>query len=219
LLLKLQQSLLDLRQPLLKLEQPLLKVQQSLLTRGQSLPARSYSHPSNLLRWRTRPGNCFPPATGSRANFVMRNPSSSRSPAGRRYWAILVAAILCAACRHQSPEQDLLDKADPAGSWIATLQMTGEKWTANSVPTSFVKTTWQAAREDLQQAAQDAAQSKARPEVRDSLRQLISETRAAGFSLLQATEVNNRPEAARQAGRLAALGKQFEAWKKSVGPP
>lgn len=138
---------------------------------------------------------------------------------GRRYRAIFVAAVLLAACRHPSPEQDLVDKADPAASWISTLQMTGEKWIANSVPTSFVKTTWQSAREDLQQTAQDAADSKARPEVRDPLRRLIAETRAAGFSLFQATEANDRPGAARQAGRLAELRKQFEAWKKSVGPP
>jgi hypothetical protein len=149
----------------------------------------------------------------------MRNISSRRSPARRRYRAIFVAAALLAGCRHPSPEQELLDKADPAGSWIATLQMTGEKWIANSVPTSFVKTTWQAAKEDLQQTARDAARSKARPEVRDPLRQLIAETLAAGFSLRQATEANDRPEAARQAVRLAVLGKQFEEWKKSVGPP
>lgn len=149
----------------------------------------------------------------------MRNPTPRRLPAIRRYGAIFVAAALLAACQHKSPEQELLDKADSAGSWIATLQMAGEKWTANSVPTSFVKTTWQAAREDLQQNAQDAANSMARPEVRDPLRRLIAETRAAGFSLLQATEANDRPGAARQAGRLAELRKQFEAWKKSVGPP
>jgi hypothetical protein len=149
----------------------------------------------------------------------MRNPSSRRSPAGRRYRAIFAAAALLAACRHQTPEQELVDKADPAGSWISTLQMTGEKWVANSVPTSFVKTTWQAAREDLEQTAQDAARSKARPEVRDPLRRLVAETRAAGFGLLHATEANDRSEAARQASRLAVLRKQFESWKKSVGPP
>jgi len=149
----------------------------------------------------------------------MRNLSSSRSPVGRRYRAIFLAAALFAACRHQTPEQDLADKADPAASWIATLQMTGEKWIANSVPTAFVKTTWQAAREDLQQAARDAADSKARPEVRDPLRRLIADTRTAGFSLLQATEANDRPGAARQASRLRDIQKQFEAWKKSVGAP
>ncbi|HEV7784308.1 MAG TPA: hypothetical protein VGQ28_03160, partial [Thermoanaerobaculia bacterium] len=135
----------------------------------------------------------------------MRTISSRRSPAGRRYRAVFAALALLTACQHKSPEQELADKADPAASWISTLQMVGEKWTANSVPTSFVKTTWQAAREDLKQNAQDAAESKARPEVRDPLRRLIAETRAAGFSLLQATEANDRPGAARQAGRLAEL--------------
>ena len=149
----------------------------------------------------------------------MRNILSRRSPDGRRYRAILVAAALFVACRHPSPEQDLADKADPAASWISALQMAGETWIANSVPTSFVKTTWQAAREDLQQAAQDAAESKARPEVRDPLRRLIAETRAAGFSLLQAAEANDRPGAAREARRLAGLRRQFEAWKKGVSPP
>lgn len=149
----------------------------------------------------------------------MRNISSRRLPAGRCYRVIFVAAALLAACRHQTPEQDLLDKADPAGSWIATLQMTGEKWIANSVPTSFVKTTWQAAREDLQQTTEDAADSKAPPQVRDPFLRLIAETRAAGFGLLQAAEAGDRSAASRQAARLAGLKKQLEAWKKSVGPP
>src|SRR6476659_2394850 len=149
----------------------------------------------------------------------MRNPSSRRSPAGRRYRAIFAAAALFAACRHQTPEQELVDKADPAGSWISTLQMAGEKWVAKSVPTSFVKTTCKAADEDLDQAAQEAKRSKARPEVRDPLRQLIAETQAAGLKLRQAAEANDRAEVARQAGRLAVLRKQFEGWKKSVGPP
>jgi hypothetical protein len=149
----------------------------------------------------------------------MRNPSSRRSLAVRRSWAIFAAAALLAACQHKSPEQELLDKADLAGSWIATLQMAGEKWVANSVPASFVKTTCKAADEDLDQAGQDAAKSKARPGMRDPLRELISQARAAGNSLRQAAEANDRPEAARQAGRLAALRQRFEEWKKSVSPP
>jgi hypothetical protein len=149
----------------------------------------------------------------------MQNIPLRRSPAGRRCRAILVAAALFASCRHKSPEQELLDKADPAGSWIATLQMAGEKWGANSVPASFVKTTCEAADEDLDQAGQETAKSKARPEVRDPLHQLISLTRVADANLYQAVAANDRPEAARQAGRLAALRQRFEAWKKSVSPP
>jgi hypothetical protein len=132
---------------------------------------------------------------------------------------ILMATGAVFACQHKSPEQELLDKAEPAGSWIPTLQMAGEKWVANSVPASFVKTTCKAADKDLDQAAQEAAKSKARPEVREPLRQLISETRAAGAGLRKAAEANDRPEVSRQAGQLAALRQRFEAWKKGVGPP
>ncbi|HEV7505173.1 MAG TPA: hypothetical protein VGS07_09695 [Thermoanaerobaculia bacterium] len=149
----------------------------------------------------------------------MRNVSSRRSPAGRHCGAIFVAAALLASCQHQTPEQELLDKADPAGSWISTLQMAGEKWLANSIPTSFVKTTCQAADDDLRDAAEQAANSKARPDMRDPLRRMISQAQVAGKSLRQAVTANDRPEVARQDARLAALRKQFEAWKKSVSPP
>lgn len=151
----------------------------------------------------------------------MRNVNSLQSSAARRCGAILVlmAAGTILACQHKSPEQELLDKAGPAGSWIATLQMAGEKWGANSVPASFVKTTCKAAGKDLDQAAEEAKKSKARPEVRDPLRQLISQAQAAEASLRKAAEANDRPEVSRQAGQLAALRQRFEAWKKSVGPP
>jgi len=149
----------------------------------------------------------------------MWNLFSRGSPAGRRCGAILIAAALLAACQRPSPEQELLDKADPAGSWIATLQMTGEKWLANSVPLSFVKTTCKAADEDLGQTAQETPKSKARPEVRDPLRELISQTRAAGQSLRRAAVANDRPEVARQVALLAVLRQRFEEWKKKVSPP
>ncbi|HEX3552124.1 MAG TPA: hypothetical protein VIA62_02720 [Thermoanaerobaculia bacterium] len=147
----------------------------------------------------------------------MRNVNSLQSSAARRCGAILVFAALLAACQHKSPEQELLDKADAVGSWIATLQMAGEKWLANSVPKSFVKSTCKEADRDLDQATGETAKSQARPEVRDPLRQLISQTRAAGASLRRAVATNDRPGAAREAGRLAALGRQLAAWKKGAG--
>ena len=149
----------------------------------------------------------------------MRNFFSLQSSVARGCGAILVFAAVLAACQHKSPEQELLDKADAVGSWIATLQMAGEKWLANSVPTSFVKSTCKEAGRDLDQAAGEAAKSQARPEVRDPLRQLISQAQAAGASLRRAAAANDRPGAAREAGRLAALERQLEAWKQGVGPP
>ncbi|MFY9821222.1 MAG: hypothetical protein WAM82_07560 [Thermoanaerobaculia bacterium] len=149
----------------------------------------------------------------------MRNLSSRWSPAGRCCGTIFVAAALLVACGRQSPEQELLDQAAPVGSWISTLQMAGEKWIANSVPTSFVKTTCEAADEDLDNAAEAAVKSKARPAVRDPLRQLISQARGSGLSLRQAAAQNDRAGVARQTVRLAALRKQLADWKQSAGPP
>ena len=58
----------------------------------------------------------------------------------RRHY-VLCAILLIVACGHKTPDQKLLEAADPAASWSATLQMTAETWLANSVPRSFVRAT------------------------------------------------------------------------------
>jgi hypothetical protein len=132
--------------------------------------------------------------------------------------AALAAALgLCLACSSQSPQEKLLDTAQTASSWIATLRMTGEQWAANSVPTSFVTTTVKAAREDLEKEADDAAQSKAPPEVRDPFHQIVTAAQDAGKRLSRAAEKNDRPGAAREVGRLAALQANLEALRKQHG--
>ena len=147
----------------------------------------------------------------------MRNFNSLQRAAARRGGAILGVILVLAAllaCQHKTPDQELLDKADAVGSWIATLQMAGEKWLANSVPTSFVKTTCEAADQDLDQAAGETAKSKAGPAVREPLRQLISQARAAGTGLRRAAAANDRPGAAQEVRRLAGLRSGFEALKR-----
>jgi hypothetical protein len=131
--------------------------------------------------------------------------------------ALAVAAGLCLACSPQSPEEKILDTAQTAISWVATLRMTGEQWAANSVPTSFVATTVKAARADLEQEADDAAKSKAAPDVRDPFRQIVTEARVVGKRLSQAAEENDRPAAAREVARLAALQASLEALRKQHG--
>lgn len=131
--------------------------------------------------------------------------------------ALAVAAGLCLACSSQSPEEKLLDTAQTASSWIATLRMTGEQWGANSVPTSFVKTTVKAARADLEKEAEDAAESKAPPELRDPFHQMVTEAESAGDRLWRAAEANDRPGVAREVGRLAALQAGLDALRKRHG--
>jgi len=131
--------------------------------------------------------------------------------------ALAAAAGLCLACSSQSPEEKLLDTAQTASSWVATLRMTGEQWAANSVPTSFVKTTVQAARADLEKEAKDAAESKAPPEVRDPFHQMVTEAESAGNRLSRAAEANDRPGVAREVGRLAALQAGLDALRKRHG--
>lgn len=131
--------------------------------------------------------------------------------------ALAAVAGLCLACSSQSPKEKLLDTAQTASSWIATLRMTGEQWGANSVPTSFVEATVRAARSELEKEAEDAKKSEAPPEVRDPFRQIVTEAKDVGKRLSQAAEANDRPGAAREVGRLVALQERLEALRKQNG--
>jgi hypothetical protein len=124
--------------------------------------------------------------------------------------AVIVTAMLL-ACQKKSPDEELLKKVEPVGSWLASLEMAGQKWNANSVPTSFVKNISSAARKELETAAQETARSKARPELRNPLRQILTEAKAANAGLRQAVEANDRSRLAREVGRLGGLRVRFEA--------
>jgi hypothetical protein len=136
---------------------------------------------------------------------------------GLRSLTLAAAAGLCLACSSRSPKEKLLDTAQTASSWIATLRMAGEQWGANSVPTSFVETTVKAARSELETEADDAAKSEAPPEVRDPFRQIVTEAKDVSKRLSQAAEENDRSGAAREVGRLAALQERLAALQKQNG--
>lgn len=137
---------------------------------------------------------------------------------GRLAAALAAAALL--ACQQKSPEEDLMKKVEPVGSWLATLEMSGQKWAANSVPTSFVKNATSAARKQLEKSAKEVTKSPARPEVRNPVRQVIVEAQTASAGLRQAVEANDRPRLAQEVARLAGLHTRFEALQKAVeGPP
>jgi hypothetical protein len=133
--------------------------------------------------------------------------------------ALALAASLLLACSASSPEEKLLDAAKPAVSWVATLRMTGEQWSANSIPAAFVKATVDEARNDLAKVVDEAGKSPARPEVKLPLQRLLHEARAAGFGLGRAVEAGDRPGVARQVGRLAALQGELAAWQARQAPP
>jgi hypothetical protein len=133
--------------------------------------------------------------------------------------ALAGALSLCLACSSQSPEAALVDAARPALSWVATLQMTGEKWIDNSIPKSFVQSTVAAARDDLGKTVDDVAKSTARSTVRLPLQRLLHAARIDGFGLRKAVEAGDRTEAARQVERLKALQVQFAAWQRQAGAP
>lgn len=119
------------------------------------------------------------------------------------------------ACQPKSPEEDLMKKVEPVGSWLASLEMTGQKWAANSVPTSFVRNMTSAARKQLEKASEEAAKSPARPTVRNPLQQVIAEARTANAGLRQAVEANDRRRLAREVARLGELHMRFEALRKA----
>ena len=139
-------------------------------------------------------------------------------PARRRLVARISAALVLAAvlaCQPKPPEEELLKTVEPVGSWIASLEMTGQKWAANSVPTSFVRSITAAARTQLETAGEEAARSPARPAVRIPWQRLIAEAGSACAGLRQAVEVNDRGRLAREIGRLGALRARFAALRKA----
>lgn len=119
------------------------------------------------------------------------------------------------SCQAKSPEEDLMKKVEPVGSWLASLEMTGQKWASNSVPTSFVKSTTAVARKQLEKAAEEAGRSQARPEVRNPLQHILAEAQAANSGLRQAVAANDRRQLAQAVARLAGLRTRFDALQKT----
>jgi hypothetical protein len=152
----------------------------------------------------------------------MRNHSLSRSvlspaPRTRGGLFLILAALLALACQSKSPEEKLLKSVQPVGSWLASLEMTGQKWNANSVPASFVRNTTAAFLEEIDKAAEETSKSDARPALRDPLRGLLAEARDAGTGLRRGADAGDRAAVVRETGRLTALHDRFEALVKAQG--
>jgi len=129
--------------------------------------------------------------------------------------AVACAAAVLLACQPKSPEEDLLKKVEPVGSWLASLEMTGQKWAANSVPTSFVRNMTSSARKQLDKAAEEAGRSTARPALRDPLRKILAEARTANAGLRQAVATNDRQRLAQEVAGLAGLRTRLETLRKT----
>ena len=121
----------------------------------------------------------------------------------RRYH-VWCAILLIAACSHKTPDQKLLEAAEPAASWIATLQMTAEKWLGNSVPSRFVRATVDAANAAFEKSGKDVARSDARQELRDAIKRQLEVAQAASGDFKQAVGKNDRRTVASCAQRFAA---------------
>ena len=95
------------------------------------------------------------------------------------------AILLIVACSHKTPDQKLLEAAEPAASWIATLQMTAEKWLGNSVPSVFVRATVDAANAAFDKTGKTVAQSEARRELREAIKRQLEIAQAASADFMQ----------------------------------
>jgi hypothetical protein len=131
--------------------------------------------------------------------------------------ALALVAALLAACGSQTPAEDLADQARPAGSWLGTLRFAGEQWMGNRVPEAFVTDTFKEAAKDFDDVADAAKGSRAPAPLRSTLQWLMTEGKAAGGALERAAQGGDRPGAATQVARLAALQLRFMAWQKQAG--
>jgi hypothetical protein len=124
---------------------------------------------------------------------------------------LILLLVLALACGSKTPEEQLLKAVQPVGSWLASLEMTGRKWNANSVPAAFVRSISKAARKEFEKAAEETGKSAARAELREPIRKLLAEAGDAEAGLVRAVEQGDRAAAAREVGRFAALRARFEA--------
>jgi 3-hydroxyisobutyrate dehydrogenase-like beta-hydroxyacid dehydrogenase len=131
--------------------------------------------------------------------------------------ALALVATLLAGCGSRPPAADLADQARPAGSWLGTLRLAGEQWMGNRVPEAFVTDTFKEAAKDLDDVADAAKGSRAPAPLRSALQSLMTEGKAAGSALEHAAQAGDRPGAAAQVARLAALQTRFTAWQKQAG--
>ncbi len=129
-----------------------------------------------------------------------------------RRWIALAA--FAAACAHKTPDQQLVHSVEPAISWVATLQFAGERWLANSVPSSFVRASAGAAEKDLEKAAGTIDQSQARKELRDALRDQLAESHDAAEQLKSAIDRNDRRSATVSVRRFAAASAVLQRLQK-----
>jgi hypothetical protein len=94
---------------------------------------------------------------------------------------------LLLACGGEKPD-------DAATSWTATLQMTAEKWAANSVPARFVGATCDAAQKALKEASKQPSD--------DATRKKLDQALAAAGKLSDAAERGDRKAAQQIAEEL-----------------
>ena len=90
----------------------------------------------------------------------------------------ILAIALLVACSHKSPEEQLQKDFEPVKSWSATVQFAGQKFSANSVPASFVRATIDAAEKEYDKASKAIDASQAKKDLRDQLRHELESSRA-----------------------------------------
>ncbi|HEY8133609.1 MAG TPA: hypothetical protein VII12_17155 [Thermoanaerobaculia bacterium] len=133
-------------------------------------------------------------------------------------WLILIILPL-AACSHKTAEQKLLEDVDPTASWVATLQLAGEKWLANSVPTSFVRGCVGGAEKEFDKTSKTIGKSPARRNLRDEISAQIEIARAAAGHLKEAVEKNDRLAVADSVKRFAASSAALHRLEQQKDPP
>jgi hypothetical protein len=127
----------------------------------------------------------------------------------RRHFVFLAVALI-AACSHKTPDEKLLDAADPAASWSATLQLAAEKWLTNSVPSSFARATVEAATKEFDKTGKEVAQSQASQQLRDSIKVQLDNLQAAAGDFKQAIEKNDRRAVAACRQRFAEANQALQ---------
>ena len=155
------------------------------------------------------------PARRCGATCASRASAPARSRCSARVALVWAGIAIAAGC--SSDREKLAKELEPARSWAATLQLAGESWLGNRVPSAYLGRTAGEARESLTKSGTSVAQLvEAPPALRDRALATLAQAAATADSMAGAIERRDTLQLRRELAQIGALGNALDSLVKQA---